>query len=62
MIPKCTGSIPNCPVAIGRKIGVKIKTAGVMSIKIPTINRITLISIKMTTGLSLMLSRAALTV
>ena len=34
--------------AIGRKIGVKIKIAGVISINIPTIIRITFISSKIT--------------
>ena len=49
IMPKCTGSMPNCCVAIGKKIGVKINTAGVISIKIPTANRITLINSKITT-------------
>ena len=34
--------------AIGRKIGVKIKIAGVMSMNIPMISRITFIRMKMT--------------
>lgn len=38
--------------AIGRKIGVKIKIAGVISINIPTIKRITFISRKITYGFS----------
>ena len=38
--------------AIGRKIGVKIKIAGVISINIPTIRRITFISRKITYGFS----------
>ena len=45
--PKCTGLIPTL-VAIGRKIGVKIRQAGVISMKVPmissrmlTMNRIT---------------------
>ena len=47
MIPKWTGSTPNL-IATGRKIGVKINTAGVMSIKVPMIKRKRLI-IKSTT-------------
>ena len=54
--------MPNCCVAIGKKIGVKINTAGVISIKIPTANRITLINSKITTGLSLMANSRRLTV
>ena len=44
MIPKCTGSIPNL-VTTGKNIGVKISTAGVISIKIPTHNSSKLIII-----------------
>lgn len=62
MIPKCTGSMPNCCVAIGRKIGVKINTAGVMSINTPTTNRIALMSSKITIGFSLTPSNRLLTV
>ena len=39
MMPKCTGSIPNF-VTMGKNIGVNMRTAGVMSIKMPTINNI----------------------
>ena len=39
MMPKCTGSIPNF-VTMGKNIGVNMSTAGVMSIKIPTISKI----------------------
>ena len=39
MIPKCTGSIPNF-VTMGKNMGVNMSTAGVMSIKIPTISKI----------------------
>ena len=35
IIPKWMGCTPSC-VTIGKKIGVKISTAGVMSIKVPT--------------------------
>ena len=52
MIPKWTGSIPNV-VTTGKKIGVKIKTAGVISINIPTINKIKLIISKIIILLSL---------
>jgi hypothetical protein len=37
-IPKCTGSIPNF-MTTGNSIGVKIKTAGVISINVPTTSR-----------------------
>jgi hypothetical protein len=43
-------------VTTGRKIGVKIKTAGVMSIKIPTTRRMILIRISITHLLSLTVS------
>ena len=46
MIPKWIGSTPNC-VTTGRKIGVKINTAGVISIKIPTQRRKKLMSKRM---------------
>ena len=46
MIPKCTGSIPSC-TAIGRKIGVKIRSAGVRSINIPTMSRMMFINSRM---------------
>ena len=39
MIPKCIGSTPNL-VTTGKKIGVKISTAGVISIKVPTKSKI----------------------
>ncbi len=41
MIPKWTGFIPNS-ITTGRKMGVKINTAGVMSMKVPTNSRTTL--------------------
>lgn len=59
MIPKCVGSIPRL-TAMGRKMGVKIKTAGVMSMKVPTARRIKLIMSKMIIGLSDRASRAEL--
>lgn len=49
-IPKCTGCMPML-VTIGRKMGVKINTAGVMSIKVPTSSKIKFIISKMTIGL-----------
>lgn len=52
IIPKCTGSIPSS-TTIGRNIGVKMSTAGVISIKTPTKRSIKLISSKMTILLSL---------
>lgn len=36
-IPKCTGCIPKASTT-GKNIGVNIKTAGVISMKVPTIN------------------------
>ena len=59
-IPKCTGSIPNF-VTIGRKMGVKMSTAGVISMKIPTNSNIKLMSNKMMILLSDMLSKAVVT-
>jgi hypothetical protein len=56
IIPNCTGSIP-IDFITGKKMGVKIKTAGVISINIPTNNRIKLISKRMMILLSLILSR-----
>src|SRR5699024_3982111 len=52
MIPKCTGSMP-ISVTMGRKIGVKISTAGVISIKVPTKRSIRFISNNITMGLLL---------
>ena len=49
-IPKCTGCIPNS-VTTGRKIGVKIRTAGVISMKVPTMSSVILIMRKITNGL-----------
>src|SRR5690606_12851822 len=42
IIPKWTGCIP-IAITTGKNIGVNIKTAGVMSIKVPTINKVILI-------------------
>jgi hypothetical protein len=42
IIPKWIGERPKF-VAIGKKIGVKMRIAGDMSIKVPTINRTILI-------------------
>ena len=52
IIPKWMVFIPRA-VHTGRKIGVKIRQAGVMSIKVPTISRITLIINRITNLLSL---------
>ena len=46
-IPKCTGCIPNS-VTTGKKIGVKIRTAGVISINVPMINNTKFINKKIT--------------
>ena len=48
-IPKWIGLTPNL-IATGRKIGVNINTAGVMSIKVPTTNRIELMISRITIG------------
>src|SRR5690554_7404703 len=45
------GSRPSCVVTMGRKMGVKINTAGVISIKMPTNNSMRLIISRMTKGL-----------
>ena len=47
IIPKCTGCRPNF-VTTGRKMGVKISTAGVMSINVPTMSNTRFIINKMT--------------
>ncbi len=46
---------------MGKNIGVKIKTAGVISINMPTIRSIILIINKITNGLSLILIKPELT-
>ncbi len=61
MMPKCSGDMPKL-TATGRKIGVKISTAGVMSMKMPTINKTRLISNRMMMGLSLSATMALATV
>ena len=58
-IPKWVGSIPKS-VTMGRKIGVKISTAGVASIKTPTANKMTLIIKRMMILLSLTDNKALL--
>lgn len=50
IIPKWTGSIPKVETT-GKKMGVKIKTAGVISIKVPTTNSVILINKKIRNGL-----------
>ena len=57
IIPKWVGSIPK-EVTMGRKIGVKMSTAGVASINIPTTSRITFIIKRIMTLLSLTDKRA----
>lgn len=54
IIPKWMGSIP-IAVTIGKKMGVKIKIAGVISINIPTTSKIILMIKSMMIGLLLML-------
>ena len=58
MAPKCTGSIP-ISVTIGRKIGVKIRMAGVGSMKVPTTSRMIIMMTRMTCGLSVRPRRPA---
>src|SRR5699024_8319758 len=57
-MPKWIGSIP-ASIAIGRKIGVKISTAGVASMNVPTISSTMAIISRMTAGLSEMPSIAS---
>src|SRR5690554_325075 len=59
IIPKWIGSMPK-ETATGRKIGVNINTAGVISINRPTNKRIRLMIIKTTNLLSLSVSKALL--
>ena len=59
MIPNCIGSIPK-DLTTGRKIGVKINTAGVISINIPTKSSNKLMMMRMKTLLSLMLNNTSL--
>ena len=47
MMPNCTGCIPKV-WQMGRKMGVKMSTAGVGSMKVPTTSRITFMSTRMT--------------
>ena len=47
MMPKWMGCIPKL-CTTGRKMGAKIRTAGVMSIKVPTTSRIRLMSSRIT--------------
>ncbi len=61
MIPKWTGCMSS-PIATGKNIGVKINTAGVMSIKVPTNNKSRFIIARITKGLSDKPSIAELTV
>lgn len=51
IIPKCKGVIPNA-VQTGSKMGVKIKMAGVRSMKVPTNNNNKLMTSKIMIGLS----------
>ena len=57
IMPKWIGFIPRA-VQTGRKIGVKIRQAGVISIKVPTSRRITLIISNITYRLPVRLSKA----
>ena len=59
MMPKWSGCTPTFSTT-GRKIGVKISTAGVMSMKQPTTSRMALISSSRTTLLLVQPTRAAL--
>ena len=59
IIPKWMGSIPNFSTT-GKNMGVKIKTAGVMSIKIPTNNNNKLMINNITISLSLIPNKAEL--
>ena len=61
IIPKWTGSIPSS-TATGRKIGVKIRTAGVISINTPTPSNVILMMTRMRKGLSLSVSNPEVTI
>ena len=61
MMPNWMSVMPNSRM-IGRKIGVKIRTAGVMSMKAPTTSRSRLMKSRMTTVLEDRDSSQALTV
>ena len=50
IIPKCTALIPKLST-IGKKIGVKIRIAGVGSMKVPNTNKMMFISKRITNGL-----------
>ncbi len=50
MMPKWTGWTPSC-LTIGKNIGVKMSTAGVISIKVPTNKSKRLMIKRITTGL-----------
>ncbi|MNL55560.1 hypothetical protein D3C87_1789830 [compost metagenome] len=56
MMPNCTGSMPNW-VQMGRNMGVKISTAGVGSIKVPTSNSTRFMIRRMSRKLSVKESR-----
>ena len=51
MIPKWSGSMPR-PTATGRKMGVKMRIAGVMSMNVPTTSSTRLMRSSNTMGLS----------
>ncbi|MBA7617398.1 hypothetical protein ES703_24712 [subsurface metagenome] len=59
-MPKWMGFIPSWTTT-GRKMGVKINTAGVISMNVPTMSRNTLMISRMTILLSVSAIRAALT-
>src|SRR5210317_2535464 len=60
MIPKWSGVMP-ISIAAGRKIGVNMSTAGVISIKEPTRSNTKLMINKIMSGLSLTASKASAT-
>ncbi|GAI07602.1 unnamed protein product [marine sediment metagenome] len=59
IIPKWMGLTPNCTTT-GKNMGVKMRTAGVISMNVPTRRRKRLIISKMITRLSEIAIRAAL--
>lgn len=59
IIPKCSGVIPSA-VTTGKKIGVKIRTAGVISMKVPTNRRIRLMNRRIMNLLSVTVYRLIL--
>ena len=59
IMPKCRGCMPRF-LTTGRKMGVKIRTAGVMSINVPTVSNIRFMISRIATLLLVKPSKKAL--